>query len=91
MSRRSPTRCRATRRFPYGVGAPKGTPPDIVEKLNREINLALADPEIANFFNALDTIISTGSAADFGTLMDTEGAKWAAAIKASGATLFGLE
>jgi tripartite-type tricarboxylate transporter receptor subunit TctC len=71
----------------YGVGAPAGTPPEIVDKLNREINLAMADPEIATFFNGLGTIISTGSAADFGRLMDAEGTKWAEAVKASGASL----
>jgi tripartite-type tricarboxylate transporter receptor subunit TctC len=71
----------------YGVGAPAGTPPEIVGKLNREVNLAMADPEIAAFFTGLGTIAATGSAADFGRLMDAEGAKWAAAVKASGASL----
>jgi len=59
----------------YGVGVPKGTPTAIIEKLNREINLAMADPKIEAFFN------------DLGTLMDTEGAKWAAAVKSAGVTL----
>jgi tripartite-type tricarboxylate transporter receptor subunit TctC len=70
-----------------GVGAPAGTPAEIVDKLNREINLAMADPEIAAFFNGLGTIVPAGSAADFGRLMDAEGAKRAAAVKASGASL----
>lgn len=71
----------------YGVGAPAGTPAEIVDKLNREINLAMADPEIAAFFNGLGTIVATGSAVDFGRLMDAEGAKWATAVKTSGAAL----
>lgn len=71
----------------YGIGAPKGTPLEIVEKLNREVNLAMADPEIAAFFTKLGTIISLGTPADFATLMDREGAKWAAAVKSSGASL----
>jgi len=71
----------------YGVGVPKGTSPEIVDKLNREINLAMADPEIARFFAALGTIPATGSPEDFGRLMDVEGAKWATAVKATGASL----
>jgi tripartite-type tricarboxylate transporter receptor subunit TctC len=71
----------------YGVGAPAGTPAEIVDKLNREINLAMADPQIAAFFDNLGTIGAAGTPADFGRLMDQEGAKWAAAVKTSGASL----
>ena len=71
----------------YGVGVPRGTPTEIVDRLNREINLALADPEIERFFLALGTLLAAGSPADFGRLMDTEGAKWAKAVKETGATL----
>ncbi len=71
----------------YGVGVPKGTSAAIVEKLNREINLAMADPKIEAFFNDLGTLIALGSPADFGRLMDDEGAKWAAAVKSAGVTL----
>lgn len=71
----------------YGVGVPRGTPPEIVDRLNREINLALADPEIERFFLGLGTLMAAGSPADFGRLMDTEGAKWAKAVKETGATL----
>ena len=39
-----PISCRATRRAWFGVRAPKGTPTAVIEKLNREINIALADP-----------------------------------------------
>jgi hypothetical protein len=47
----------------------------------------VTDPENCGFFNGLGTIVATGSAADCGRLMDAEWAKWAAAVKASGASL----
>jgi tripartite-type tricarboxylate transporter receptor subunit TctC len=71
----------------YGIGVPKGTPPEIVDRLNHEVNLAMADPKIQAFFTELGTIISLGSPADFGKLMDSEGAKWAAAVKSAGVQL----
>ena len=71
----------------YGIGVPKGTPPEIVEKLNREVNLAMADPKIEAFFLELGTLIALGSPAEFGALMDSEGDKWAAAVKAAGVSL----
>ena len=67
----------------YGAGVPAGTPAEIVNKLSREIYLAMADPEIAAFFNGLGTIGAT----DFGSLMDAEGAEWTAPVKACGASL----
>lgn len=71
----------------YGIGVPKGTPAEIVDKLNREVNLAMADPKIEAFFTALGTLIALGSPAEFGALMDSEGDKWAAAVKAAGVSL----
>ena len=71
----------------YGIGVPKGTPAEIVEKLNREVNLAMADPKIEAFFTELGTLIALGSPAEFGALMDSEGDKWAAAVKAAGVSL----
>lgn len=71
----------------YGIGVPKGTSPEVIEKLNREVNLAMADPKIEAFFVELGTLITLGSAADFGRLMDAEGAKWAAAVKSAGVSL----
>src|SRR6202045_2061406 len=50
----------------YGVGAPRGTPPDIVDPLNREINEALGDPTIRQRFSELGAIPITGNASQFG-------------------------
>lgn len=71
----------------YGIGVPKGTPKEIVEKLNREVNLVMAEPKIEAFFTELGTLIALGSPAEFGALMDSEGDKWAAAVKAAGVSL----
>ena len=58
----------------YGVGAPKGTPAEIVEKLNKEINAGLADPTFKTRLTDLGSTPLIGSAADFGKLItdDTE-------------------
>jgi tripartite-type tricarboxylate transporter receptor subunit TctC len=68
-----------------GIGAPKGTPADIIEKLNREINAILSDPRTVARFSALGATALTGSAADFGTLIAEETDKWAKVVKFSGA------
>jgi tripartite-type tricarboxylate transporter receptor subunit TctC len=69
----------------YGVGAPKGTPAEIVERLNKEINLILADPKVKTRFAELGAALITGSAADFGKLLVEETEKWAKVVKFSGA------
>ncbi len=51
--------------FWTGFGAPRGTPPDVIEKLNRQINLALADPKIVARFADLGGAVLAGSTADF--------------------------
>jgi tripartite-type tricarboxylate transporter receptor subunit TctC len=69
----------------YGVGAPKGTPVEIVDKLNREINAILADPKLKARFVELGATLLTGSAADFGNLVADETEKWGKVVKFSGA------
>jgi tripartite-type tricarboxylate transporter receptor subunit TctC len=69
----------------YGVGAPKNTPAEIVDKLNREINAALADPKIKAKLADLGGTALAGSAADFGKLIADETEKWAKVVKFSGA------
>jgi tripartite-type tricarboxylate transporter receptor subunit TctC len=69
----------------YGVGAPKGTPGEIVDKLNREINAILADPKLKARFVELGATLLTGSAADFGNLVADETEKWGKVVKFSGA------
>src|SRR5262249_24027879 len=69
----------------FGVGAPKATPAEIVEKLNREINAALADPKMKARVADLGGTIIAGSPGDFGTLIAEETEKWARVVKFSGA------
>jgi tripartite-type tricarboxylate transporter receptor subunit TctC len=64
-----------------GVGAPKATPAEIVEKLNKEINAALADPKIKARLADLGSTPLVGSASDFGKLMAEETEKWAKVIR----------
>jgi tripartite-type tricarboxylate transporter receptor subunit TctC len=65
----------------YGVGAPKKTPPEIVERLNKEINAGLADPKLKARLIALGGTPLPGSPAEFGTLIKNETEKWAKVIK----------
>jgi tripartite-type tricarboxylate transporter receptor subunit TctC len=69
----------------YGLGAPKGTPPDIIEKLNHEVNASLADPKAKARFAELGATLLTGSPADFGKLVADETEKWGKVVKFSGA------
>ncbi len=69
----------------YGAGAPKNTPVEIIDKLNKEINAALADPMIKARFADLGAIVFTGSPADFGKFIAAETEKWTKVIKFSGA------
>jgi tripartite-type tricarboxylate transporter receptor subunit TctC len=65
----------------FGVGGPKGTPVDIVEKLNKEINAGLADPRIKARLAELGLTVLVGSPADFGKLIADETEKWAKVVK----------
>jgi tripartite-type tricarboxylate transporter receptor subunit TctC len=69
--------------FWTGLGAPKSTPPDVVEKLNRQINLALADPRIVARFADLGGSVLAGSPADFAKLIADETEKWGKVIRAA--------
>jgi len=71
----------------YGMSVPKGTPPEIVDKLNKEVNAALADPNIKARLAELGGILTPGSPADFGKLVGDETEKWAKVIKAGGVAL----
>jgi tripartite-type tricarboxylate transporter receptor subunit TctC len=68
----------------YGVGAPKGTPVEIVDKLNKEINAILAEPRAKARFAELGAALVTGSAADFGKLLVDETDKWGKVVKFAG-------
>jgi tripartite-type tricarboxylate transporter receptor subunit TctC len=71
----------------FGMGAPKGTPPEIIEKLNKEINAALADPKMQAKLAEQGGILIPGTPADFGKLIAEETDKWAKVIKAQGVAL----
>jgi tripartite-type tricarboxylate transporter receptor subunit TctC len=66
-----------------GIGAPKGTPAEIVEKLNREINAGLADPRMKARLAELGGTVLPGSPADFGKLIAEETEKWGKVIRAA--------
>jgi tripartite-type tricarboxylate transporter receptor subunit TctC len=68
----------------FGLGAPKNTPAEIVDRLNREINTALVNPEFKAQLANLDGMVLGGSPADFGKLMADETEKWAKVIRAAG-------
>jgi tripartite-type tricarboxylate transporter receptor subunit TctC len=60
----------------WGVGAPKGTPADVIERLNGDINAALADPALKARIADLGGTAMIGSPADFGLLIAEETEKW---------------
>jgi tripartite-type tricarboxylate transporter receptor subunit TctC len=64
-----------------GMGAPKNTPIEIIDQLNREINLGLADPKMKARIADLSATVLTGSPAEFGKLMAEETEKWAKVIR----------
>jgi tripartite-type tricarboxylate transporter receptor subunit TctC len=68
----------------YGVGAPKATPAEIVEKLNKEINAGLADPKIKARLADLGGDVLALSPADFGKLMADETEKWGKVVNFTG-------
>ena len=68
----------------FGVGAPKATPAEIVNQLNKEINAALADPKMKARLADLGGTVLPGSPADFGKLIADEIEKWAKVIKFTG-------
>ncbi|MGA7386876.1 MAG: tripartite tricarboxylate transporter substrate binding protein [Pseudolabrys sp.] len=67
----------------FGFGVPKGTPKEIVDLLNKEINLALNDPGIQAKLRELGGITIGGSPADFGKLVADETAKWEKVVNAA--------
>jgi tripartite-type tricarboxylate transporter receptor subunit TctC len=69
----------------YGVGAPKGTPAEIIDKLNSEINAILANPKTKSRFAELGASLIGGSPADFGRLVVEETDKWGKVVRFSGA------
>ncbi len=65
----------------HGIGAPKGTPPEIIAKLNTDINAVLAEPKTKEMFAKYGGTPMGGSSADFAKFIADEIAKWAKVIK----------
>ena len=63
---------------------PKATPAEIIEKLNKEINAALVDPNMRTRLTDLGAAVFAGSPADFGKFIADETEKWAKVVKFAG-------
>jgi len=70
----------------FGMAVPKGTPRPVIDKLNRLVNEALANPGIQAKLAELGGILIPGTAEDFGKVIADETAKWAKVVQATGAT-----
>jgi tripartite-type tricarboxylate transporter receptor subunit TctC len=68
----------------YGLGAPKGTPAEIVDKLNKEINAALIDARMKARFAEIGGTALAGSPAEFGRFVADETEKWGKVLKFAG-------
>jgi tripartite-type tricarboxylate transporter receptor subunit TctC len=71
----------------FGIGAPKNAPPEIIAKLNKAVNDALADPKMQAKLADLGGIPMPGTPADFGKVMADETAKWEKVVKFAGASI----
>src|SRR5580700_619673 len=70
----------------YGMAVPKGTPRAIIDKLNKAVNAALADPAMQAKLAELGGAPISGTPEDFGKIIADETAKWAKVVTATGAT-----
>ena len=67
-----------------GIGAPRNTPVEIVDRLNKEINAALANPKINAQLADVGGMAMAGTPADFGKLIADESEKWGKVVRAAG-------
>jgi tripartite-type tricarboxylate transporter receptor subunit TctC len=70
-----------------GIVAPKGTPADVIKKVNTAFNRALAAPEMREKIAGPGNVVGGGSPEEFGAFMAAESKRWAALIKAKGIRL----
>jgi len=70
-----------------GLFAPAGTPPEVVNRINADVNAVLKEPAVREQLNRQGLIIGGGSAAEFKSFIDSEAAKWSAIIKKVGITV----
>jgi tripartite-type tricarboxylate transporter receptor subunit TctC len=68
-----------------GVGVPRDTPAEIIDRLNKEVNAVLADPKVRAQIADLGGTVMIGSSAGFGKFIADETEKWAKVVKFSGA------
>jgi tripartite-type tricarboxylate transporter receptor subunit TctC len=68
----------------YGIGAPRNTPDEVIDRLNKEVNAALADPKLKARLADLGGTPFGGSSAEFGKLMADETEKWGKVVKFAG-------
>jgi tripartite-type tricarboxylate transporter receptor subunit TctC len=68
----------------FGICAPKGVSPEIVDKLNAAVNAALANPQLKDRFHELGGEVMPMSPAEFGKLVTDETEKWAKVVKFAG-------
>ncbi len=71
----------------FGIGMPKGTPREAIDRINAEINRALADPKMRSRLAELGGVPIAGSPEDFGKVIAAETEKWAKVVVTSGATV----
>ena len=67
----------------FGIGAPKNTPTELIERLNKEVNIIIADPKFKARLANLGGTVLPGSPADFGKLISDETKKWGKVIVAA--------
>ena len=65
----------------FGIGAPKKTPVEIVDRLNREINAGLADPKLKTRLSDLGATVFVGSPTDFARHISEETEKWGKVVR----------
>ena len=68
----------------FGVAAPRNTPPEIIDKLNKEISVVLAEPKVKARLADLGAAVLAGSPADFGRFIAAEAEKWSKVIRTTG-------
>jgi tripartite-type tricarboxylate transporter receptor subunit TctC len=69
----------------FGIGAPKNTPVEIIERLNKEVHACIADPKFVARFAKLGATVLASSPAEFGKFIADETEKWGKVVKYSGA------
>jgi tripartite-type tricarboxylate transporter receptor subunit TctC len=68
----------------FGIAAPRNTPPEVIDKLNTEITVVLAEPKVKARLANLGAAVLAGSPADFGRFIAAEAEKWGKVIRTTG-------